>query len=276
MDHTTISRRWLWKMIFMLGLLVAFGIYGLYDALHAYPKRGQFHAEHSEWKFLEALKEDNSLIHARAASSDPAARLRDLQAAGDKGVRSKIDEAQFTWLTSLKRIGKLDHARLADASGVPVDVQARFKTLNDTWLTSRSSPVPLAAFDIPMQWVFVAVGFGGAAWMLTRLLPVVKRKYSWDPVSKALTLPDGSTLTPGDIADFDKRQWKKFLIYLKIKPGHQPHGGKELKLDLYTHDKLEGWILDMERTAFPERVADSAGQPGVVATGTAAPAETNP
>jgi hypothetical protein len=259
MDTTTISKRWLWKMIFMLGLLIFFGFYGLYDALHAYPKRGLKHAEHSEWKYLEALSEDNALIHPRASASDPAARLKELDA---KPTRTRTEEAQWVWLTSLSRVGALSQARLVDSSGQSIDVQTRFRTLKDQWTGTQTSPVPLAAFDIPTQWLFVLIGFGGGGWMLSKLLPVLRKTYSWDAPTKTLTLPDGAKLNPSDIEDFDKRQWKKFFIYLKIKPGHPTLGGKELKLDLYTHDKLESWVLDMERTAFPERAIDSAGQPG--------------
>lgn len=61
---------------------------------------------------------------------------------------------------------------------------------------------------------------------------------------------------PSDLADVDSCRWDKFIVYLKIKDGHPRLGGAEIKFDTYRHGKIEDWILAMERTAFPERVAE--------------------
>jgi hypothetical protein len=81
---------------------------------------------------------------------------------------------------------------------------------------------------------------------------VARRRYSWDDAEKRLFLPDGSSLVPADVAEFDKRKWDKFLIYLHVKPHHERHAGRELMLDLYQHAPLEDWVLEMERIASPE------------------------
>jgi hypothetical protein len=145
--------------------------------------------------------------------------------------------------------------------GQPLDVGELLRGLDERWANAKqAAPIPLGRFDIPVQWVFVIVGGLGSLWMLSRLIPTISKKYQWDPVTKTLTLPTGEKLTPGDIAEFDKRDWKKFFIHLLVKPDHPTLGGKGLKIDLYTHDKLESWILEMERLAYPERAAGSAGQ----------------
>lgn len=259
MEQTTIRKAWLWKMLGVLALLVGFGLYGLYDAVVAYPKRGREHSSYSERSYLSALRTDGVLTHATAAVANPAQEMERLTTAR---TLSPAEQAKFVWLQSLARVGDLDDAKLTDKSGQPLDVTERLRALDDRWSTSnRGAPIPLGRFDIPTQWVFVVIGVLGGAWILSKVLPTISKKYLWDPATKTLTLPAGDKLTPGDIADFDKRDWKRFFIHAKVKPDHATLGGKDLKIDLYTHEKLEDWILEMERIAFPDRAAGSAGQP---------------
>jgi hypothetical protein len=49
-------------------------------------------------------------------------------------------------------------------------------------------------------------------------------------------------------------------VHLTIKPEHATLGGKTLEFDLLRYVPLEEWILEMERIAFPDDSADSAGQ----------------
>ena len=102
-----------------------------------------------------------------------------------------------------------------------------------------------------MQWLFVVVCLGVGLALTGLILKVKSRTYGWEPVEQRLFLPGGASLVPADIAEFDKRKWDKFLIFLKIKPGHQPLGGREIRLDLLRYNPLEEWILAMERTAYP-------------------------
>lgn len=71
-----------------------------------------------------------------------------------------------------------------------------------------------------------------------------------------LTLPGGESITPDDVAEFDKRKWDKFLFFFKIKPDHATLGGREIKLDLYQYVPLEDWAVAMHRHARPEDYAD--------------------
>ncbi len=267
MEQTTIRKAWLWKMLGVLALLVGFGLYGLYDAVVAYPKRGREHASYSERSYLSTLRTDGVLTHATAAVPEPAQELDRLIAAR---TLSPAEQSKREWLQSLSRVGDLDVAKLTDKAGQPIDVAERLRTLDDRWSASnRGAPIPLGRFDIPTQWIFVIIGVLGGTWILSKVLPTISKKYLWDAATKTLTLPAGDKLSPGDIADFDKRDWKRFFIHLKVKPDHATLAGKDLKIDLYTHEKLEAWILEMERIAFPDRAAGSAGQPGAAgATGT--------
>ncbi|MGH7132453.1 MAG: hypothetical protein ACREJO_10960, partial [Phycisphaerales bacterium] len=76
--------------------------------------------------------------------------------------------------------------------------------------------------------------------------------------------PDGKTIVPADIAEFDKRKWDKFYVTINLK------GGEARKLDLLRYVPLEEWVLAMERTAFPETAPPE--EPATPADG-AAPTE---
>ncbi len=257
---TKIGQKWLLKMVIFLIFVFGFCLYGLYDAMIAYPNRGANAAEHRKFQYLDALTEQGKRF--ASVSFNPAeelARLKDMQIRGPLGP---VEQKKFEWLEQLELIGKLDTAdtRIDD----PI---AEFNRLKETWLKSDGSKRDAAAlswYDIPVQWaIFGACGII-SIWMAVILITVARRKYGWDPGEERLYLPDGSSLAPADIAEFDKRRWDKFLVFLKVKPGHAQHGGKEIKLDLFCHSPLEEWVLAMEKTAFPETAA------------AAAPAEQNP
>lgn len=253
MTQTAANRPWLLKMIAFLVLLVGFGLWGLYDATSLYPTRGARHASFAKYQYLQLAK-DKGRLDGRIGVDDPRAELERLRRARAEGTLDSLEEAKLDWLTALVRVSRLnpEQTRIADATKT-------FDELEKEWTTggkARAAPKPLAAYDIPVQWLFTVLGLGGGAYLLVHILRVSKRRYQWDPAAQRLTLPDGSNLLPADIEDFDKRKWDKFLIFLKVRPGHQPHGGRELKLDLYHHYPLEDWVLAMERTRFPERAAE--------------------
>jgi hypothetical protein len=140
------------------------------------------------------------------------------------------------------------------------DPNAAYESLRRTWITeagARAAPKPLSWYDIPVQWVFVAIGFGGGAWLIVLWIMVARQTYRWNPDTLTLTLPDGQTIAAEELEDVDKRKWDKFLVVLKPKAPH-PLAGRELKLDLYRYAFLESWVLEMERAAFPDRAAESA------------------
>lgn len=254
MTQTKMHRPWLLKMVVFAAVLLGFGVYGYYDATIAYPARGVRHASFCKYQYLDtafSAKKTESL-----GIADPSGEYRRLQSVtADK--LDNTDKAKMEWLRSLSMVGRLtpEHTRIADAS-------RDYEELKKEWLSgnkAKAAPKPLAGYDIPVQWVFVVIGFGGGGYLMLLVAMVSRRKYRWDEASKTLTLPGGATLTPADIEDFDKRKWDKFLIFLKIKPGHATLGGQELRLDLLRHFPLEQWVLEMERIAFPERAQAAGG-----------------
>lgn len=269
---TKANKPWLMKMLAFLALLVGFGFWGLYDATYLYPNRGVRHASFAQFQFLEQAKSKGRLDRSQSVE-DPAAEMKRLDEAKRLGTLDGVGTAKQAWLEALSRVGRLkpEFTKMDDPA----------KTLEDLtreWTQdgkARAAPKPLAAYDIPVQWLFVFLGLGGGSYLAIHLLRTVTKKYRWDPAAQRLTLPDGSTLVPGDIEDFDKRKWDKFLIFLKVKPGHQPHGGRELKLDLYQHYPLEEWVLAMEKTAFPERAAEAEAKAAAAAAAQAAETPAN-
>lgn len=266
LETTSLDRRWLAKMILFFAVLVFFGFYGLYDATIAYPNRGIRHASFLEFQYLDSARE-RGLLDRRLNVEDPVADLRRLRES-DQGRLTETERARMEWLRSLAIV-----SRLKPEFTTIEDPPARFAALQQEWTTAqgglKSSPKALAAYDIPVQWLFVVVGFGGGLWMAGLFVAVKRVSYRWDAETQSLHLPvAGSThtLTPGDIEEFDKRKWHKFLLYLKIRGDHPSLGGREIKLDLYRHAKLEGWVLDMEKTAFPEHFTTPESQEGSDAT----------
>ncbi|MEM8757002.1 MAG: hypothetical protein AAGF47_04385 [Planctomycetota bacterium] len=265
--RTRLSVRWLRKLVIFLLVLVGFGIWGLYDALVAYPNRGENTASYRLFQYLEAADEAHGLTLRLGPpeGSTPGEhreqlgeRRADLQAEsaaeGARGRDASEKLALLDWYDSLAVLGRLSPERVAS----DVDVESPRDLLNEleTEWTAKSAPKPLAAYDIPVQWVFVIVGLGGGSWLALHMLRVASKTYRWDPATLALTLPGGETITPDDVAEFDKRKWDKFLFFFKIKPDHASLGGREIKLDLYQYTPLEDWAVAMHRHARPEDYAD--------------------
>jgi len=257
---TKINNKWSMKMLIFIFFLDLLGVWGLVDATMMYPARGQASAEWSEREYLDAAQKSGVLLLASVGNpvethAALAAQENDLmQQAGGQGtsmvaLRAKTKLKKLEWLRALSVIGQLDpsHTHFDDA-------QARLDELT-TAQANQNAPKPLAAFDIPMQWVFVALGFGGGGWLLSMLVLASRRKYRYDPETLTLTLPDGRTITPSDIAELDKSKWDKFLVTLRLKEG------AKVRLDLLRYAPLEEWVLDMEKLTDgyePEPEAESA------------------
>lgn len=255
--RTRVGKAWLRKMAAFLLLLVGFGIWGLIDATSIYPERGIRHASYAKYDYLKLAKDKDKLAFMTPIS-DPVAELKRLNEEKAAGKLDSLEAAKQTWLEALSRVGKLTPAETTITDGPKA-----LETLTKEWTTPdgkgpRAQPKPLAAYDLPLQWFFTALGFGGGLWLLVHILNITRKTYRWEAGTQRLTLPSGATLVPSDIEEFDKRKWDKFLIFLKVAPGHPTLAGKELKLDLYHHDPLEEWVLAMEKTRFPERVAEEA------------------
>jgi hypothetical protein len=257
-----LSKRWLRKMIIFVIVLIAFGTWGLYDAVSVYPKRGERHAAWMQMSYLEASRaandEDFGVFERQSSVTDPVAELARLNSpeqrqrnaadaadsASSRNLRAVMQNSRRAWLEGLDRIGRLTPERT-----IIDNPQAELTRLRAELATAKK-PKPLSAFDIPSQWLIMIVCWAVAAWMLIHAVRVAARKYRWNSATRALTIPGGHTITPDDLEEIDKRKWDKFIVFLKIKPNHPALGGKEVRCDTYQRDELEGWILEMEREAF--------------------------
>lgn len=267
---TKLARKWVMKMSLFLVLLIGFGIYGLYDATIAYPKRGEESASWHLHQYLDKADDANSLtadlglpagVSAEAHMQDLESRMSELsQSAAGTSAKARDDLAliaKHDWLKSLSVLGRLSDERVArDIGDNPRETLA---ALTQKWSTANQ-PKPLASYDIPVQWLFTFIGFAGGLWMLIHVIRVASRKYSWEPSALRLGVPGGHSVVPDDVEVFDRRKWDKFLVYLKIKSQHPQLGGKEIKLDLYQYEPLESWYLAMHRAARPEDFAEEDAQ----------------
>jgi hypothetical protein len=268
----TVSRKWLLKMSLISLALIAFGVWGYLDATIYYPRRGIAAAEYLELQYLQTLSAAGQT--SRASIDDPAATLDRLRQQHRDAALQGTDLALHNWLDQLDLVGKLEPATAStliprtdfrtDEQGNPIQVSSALSRLDDLkarWTTTSGatkSASPLSAFDLPSQWIIMAVGLGIGLYILVLILIAKGRRYQWNPATQALTLPDGATLTPADIEEFDKRKWHRLYITLKVKPEHPQKGGKAVEIDLMRYDAAEPWVLEMERTAFPDAIKEPA------------------
>jgi len=236
--ETTVNRGWLLKMGIFIVVLAGLGAWGLLDALVVYPARGKAHAAFAEMLYLQKAEELRRMSVAPVAN--PEEELRTLRAQRDQFASPQTPDQELRalrleWLTALSRVGLLEPEH--------TDIQsprARLEALNSE-LQQKNPPKPLAAYDIPFQWLLVAVGFSLAAYLVFHVVRVASKTYRYDPETKTLTLPSGRTLSPSGIQEVDKRKWDKYLVTLR------PKQGAPVRLDLLHHKHLEDWILDMEK-----------------------------
>jgi hypothetical protein len=257
-QSTGLNRPWVVKMVIFFLVFAVLGAWGLRDALVSYPQRGLHYASYKLFQYLESASHEHQL-DSRVNVPDPVGELSRLRKL-DQVRYGPLDGPRKDWLESLEAVGKLTPAETNFS-----DPDKAYTALKQQWLTANGTvqaPKKLSKLDIPVQWVITAIGLGGAFWFLLLFANVARLKYRWEPETQTLTLPDGNALTPADIQEFDKRKWDKYLVFLHVKGTHTTMGGREVKLDLYRYDPLESWVLEMEKTAFPERAAaDTAAAP---------------
>jgi hypothetical protein len=133
-------------------------------------------------------------------------------------------------------------------TAVPFDEAV--KLTREFWATAKT-PSPLAAYDLPLQWLFTFVGLAGTLYLLVLIVRVRSRVYSFEPETHTLVLPGGERLAAADLKEVDKRKWHKFYVTLEAKDG------RSRTLDLYRYEPLEDWVLSMEKSAFPEQVREA-------------------
>ncbi|MDX2130876.1 MAG: hypothetical protein SFY69_02340 [Planctomycetota bacterium] len=283
--RSRVSPRWMRRIIIIAVVLLGFGVWGLIDATVVYPGRGEKAAQFLEHQFLQQLEQRRELTESRAAIKDPAAELQRLRAAREGTGLQGAEPALLVWLEQLALVGRLDASQATD---IPRDdfrgervesARGRLESLGKAFTSAQGAPAevpsPLSAWDIPVQWLITAGGFGIGAYLLLLVARVRAKTFAFEPAIMRLTLPDGSSLAPADLEDVDKRRWHKFYCTLRVKPGHPTLGGKGVELDLMRYEPVEEWVLAMERAAFPDRAADDAkkagDQPAAPAQGAVSP-----
>jgi hypothetical protein len=242
---TRLNGKWLFKMALFLAALIGLAVWASLDAFWLYPARGRHHADFACRAYLECLSKSGRLLTASVA--DPDSELKALHEA--KAMESQTCDAfKHVWLLSLSRIRSLDsvtrenHAAITAAGG-PLGVSSLTMFADpNTRLGTANAPKPLSAFDIPLQYVFLVAGAGGALWLALFLVRCHRVSYSYDPAEKRLFLPDGTSFVPAGIAVFDKRDWHKFFVHVTLS-----EGGPEMKFDLLRYLPLEEWLLEMEK-----------------------------
>lgn len=266
MQQSRMSKKWILKLSVIALAFIAFGFWGLADAIWVYPKRGIAAAEFYELYYLRQLSTDRPPLDRRAGIDDPAARLADLKAKGDSGVTA-VERYQRDWLTQLQLVGRLSPDYTAIPRSQPdqvevTDAVARLDALSKEWGTSGSGKErksnPLSWYDIPAQWLIMACGLGIGLWIIGVLILARRKTYGWEAATQRLHLPGGASFVPDDIAEVDKRKWHKFYVTINLKPSHPQLGGKGIELDLMRYEPVEEWVLAMEKTAFPELAEEEA------------------
>lgn len=252
---TTINRKWFLKLGVFWIVCAGLTVWGLYDGLVLYPKRGEVVVSFLTKEYLEQMESERRLRPDAVNVVDPASVFAELDGKRKRDPSSLTEEeqARFNWLEALSRVESLaslsveNEAALAGGGNLSEPTRTMFVRPRDLLaslqaeLQNRTSPKRLSAWDIPSQFL-IALVFGLAMLAITaRVLTTVTKKYRYDPEAMALSLPGGRTVTPADIELVDKRQWSKFFVHLKMKDGG------EIKLDLMRFVPLEDWILEMEK-----------------------------
>lgn len=256
---------WKLKMGIVIGLLVAVAGWFLLDAALLYPKRGEKAARWAERDYLvqAAGGADRPYrIHPESVSvADPQGEFERLRArAAAQGAMSPLEQDRLVWLRALSYIDRLDPQHTTYAPEALGEPNERLAEIDAAFASSTSPPKPLNRYDIASQWI-IFVGLSAITLaMLVFVAVVSRRRAHWEPEARALTLPGGQTITPEDIVEIDKRKWDKYYVFLKIRPEHPTLGDKTLKVDLYRRERVEEWVLEMERIRFPELVAQEEAE----------------
>jgi len=235
----------------------------------------------------ESAVEDPVRELERLRSPEVRDRLTNELSGTTRPKRAQMELAREAWLTALSRINRLDPVytnlyanpdpaafdRLEELVSIPrldrttaqreeirgledrLDQQRpreRLEALSAQWST-ETQPGMLQSYDIPVNKAAAVGCFAFSLYLIGLFVRVATRTYTWEPGKQRLTLPSGESITPDDLADIDKRKWDKFIVFLVLKDSHESLGGAEIKVDTYRHGLVEDWILEMERTAFPDR-----------------------
>lgn len=275
---TKVNRGWMLKMLVVLAVGLVLGAWGLLDATLWYPARGREDASYKHKRYLELSQQNGTLLNSgfadpRAALADLEKREGELTKAAERAATLEasnsgkaevvalfpqlVSYAALQWLSAESLVGGLTPERTN-----PKEPGTLLRELQEKW-KKTDPPKALAKHDLPLQWLIAACGFALAGWMLLVVMRAAGVKYRFDEATHTLHLPDGKTIAPGDIKEFDKRKWDKFFLTLHLRDG-SAH-----KLDLLRNAGLEEWCLAMEKIAFPEQ-AGAGEKPAAAASDVAA------
>lgn len=298
---TRLSRNWVLKQGIFLVVLLVFGVWGLADALHFYPRRGLEDASARLRAYLEAAALAGKLTPGDIKVEDPAAALAELRpraeslhtaALGPAQDRAAMDarmlNARREWLEALARAW-----RLAPAAQPVIWPGDSPKEMADA--ATRT-----VRFD-PVRGIGLMVARPGAAAeeitpqrLLGELVQVWNTRNAVKPLSGydmffqwffvvvgfgggawlGLVLvraasrkfrwdPPTQRLTLPGGASFVPSDVKEFdkRRWHKFYVTIHLNSGVAHTLDLLRYVPLEEWVLAMERTAFPDSVERPAPEP---------------
>lgn len=248
---TTLRPGWRTKMLVIIIVLLGFGAWGFYDAAIAYPSRGLRNADRLEQIYLDTANRAIVLEAKSVSVPEPADALKDLRSRRER--LGALENARLEWLQALEHAWRLTPDRTTYTDRDPErDPKTRLAALTAQMNAATGNPKPLTGYDILVQWIICIGSWIGAILAILLVLRISLRKYRYDPAAHRLTFPDGTSITPADLEEVDKRKWSKFFVHLHIKQSHPQLGGKVIPIDLYRRGRIEGWILEMESIAFPE------------------------
>jgi len=264
-QNASLSPRYWIKQAIIIVVVAGLGVWGFLDGFVWYPAQAVKFAQWSEWEYLDFL--DNPPPEASAGANLGVASIPDpieeYERMGNPDfVRNPatLAEVRGNWLDALGIAGMLDpmyteFPRENEKEGLVGSAFERLASLRETWgdVDRSNAPKRRSRFDIMAQYPIFLVGTGLALYFGYGLFRAVGTRYSWDPDTKRITLPGGIEITPDQIDEFDKSQWHKFYVVLSLGEGHRTHASKSIKVDLYRHQGVEDWILEMERERFPEQ-----------------------
>ncbi|GIW73720.1 MAG: hypothetical protein KatS3mg103_0242 [Phycisphaerales bacterium] len=268
-EHARLSPRYWVKQVVIIVVVAALGLWGFYDGFVLYPRQAERFAQWAEWQYLDFLRNPPpGAVGANlgvASIQDPAETFERLDKPAYTRSPADVDDYRGNWLNALAVIGRLDpryttYPRENPQEGSVGSAFDRYEQLQAVWgeVDEALAPKRRSRFDILAQYPIFILGVGLAAYFTIGLVRAATTRYAWDPVAKRLTLPRGIEVAPHHVAEFDKSQWHKFYVLLRLTDDHPTHPGKTIKVDLYRHTPVEAWILEMERERFP----DQAGQQG--------------
>lgn len=266
-QNATLSPRYWIKQVVIIAAVAALGVWGFVDGFILYPAQAVKFAQWTEWEYLSFL--DNPPPAASAGVNLGVASIPEPEDAYERlGSPSynrnpaTMEDVRGNWLDALNIAGRLDsqyttYPRENDDEGQVGTAFERLAELRETWgdVDRANAPKRRSRFDIKAQYPIFLVGAGLALYFSYGLIRAVGTRYAWDPDAKKITLPGGIEVKPEHVAEFDKSQWHKFYVVLHLNETHPTHAGKNIKVDLYRHQGVEDWILEMERERFPEQAA---------------------